>query len=203
MISVAIAVVLAAAPAAKPGFWEWMVKNEARLADAAAKDPVPVMNEITDQLQKREEDLIVELALGATPFGLVISADGNTAQFEAVKRVAAAAPKLKRWKVIAFRPRRPFDGQLEIEDGVKLSMKDFTFKELGRAAGKIDLEIAVKGRNGANAKEIDNAAYLVLDTVLGEYDVETKIGVIDFIDAPRKAHRPLSELAGVVDRLER
>lgn len=201
MISAAIAVVLAAAPAAKPGFWEWMAKNEARLADATAKDPVQVMNELTAQLQKHEEDLIVELALGDTPPGLVISADGNSSQFEAVRRVAAAAPKLKRWKVIAFRPRRPLDGQLELEDGVKLSLKDFTFKELGRAAGKVDVEIAVKGRNGANAKEIDNAAYLVLDTVLGEYDAETKIGVIDFIDAPKKSHRPLSELAAVVDEL--
>ncbi len=198
MISIAIALVLCGP--ARPTFWQWVQKNEARLAEAAAKDPVPVMKELQDRLDAEEEDLVIELALGETPPSIVISADGNSALFGAVKRVAAAAPKLKSWKVIAFRPRRPFDGTLEIDDA-KFKLSDFSFRELGRAVGKIDLEIAVRGRTRLNAEQVDRAAFLVLDTVLGEYDTETKIGVIDFVSAPTKAHRPLNELAAIVDKL--
>ena len=203
MISLCVAVALSAAPAARPaGFWEWVQKNEARLADAAAKDPVPVMKEVQEALdrQEQEDELIVELSL-AQPPAIIISADGNSAQFGAVKRVVAAAPKLKRWSVIAFRPRRPFMGELEVEDS-KFKLSDFSFRELGRVAGKVDVEIAVKGRNRTNADQVDKAAFLVLDTVLGEYDTETKLGVIDFVNKPTKAHRPLEELAAVVDKVQ-
>jgi hypothetical protein len=195
--ALALALVLGAAPQA--GFWDWFVKHEARLADAAAVDPVAAMKEIQAQLDRHEEDLVVELMLDKTP-SLVVSADGNASLFGAVKRVVAAAPKLKRWSVVAFRPRRPWMGDLEIE-GRKFALADFSFRELGRVKGQIDIEVAVRGRTEANEKEVDNAAFLVLDVVLGEYDTETKIGVVDFSSTPKKSHRPITELAALVDKL--
>ncbi len=197
MISLAIALVLCGP--AKPGFWEWFQKNEARLADTPPEKLVGAMEEIQGELDKYEEDLTVELMLDKTP-ALIISADGNASLFGAVKRVVAAAPKLKRWRVIAFRPRRPWMGDLEIE-GAKFSVGDFSFREIGQAAGKVDIELAIKGRTNANAEQVDKAAFLVLDIVLGEYDTETKIGVIDFTSVTKKAHRPITELAAVVDKL--
>ncbi|MBL8954542.1 MAG: hypothetical protein JNK82_27430 [Myxococcaceae bacterium] len=197
MISLAIALVLCGP--AKGGFWEWFQKNEARLADAAAKNPVAVMGEIQDELEKTEDDLRVELMLDATP-SLVITADGNASLFADARRVAGAAPKLKRWKVVALRPRRAWVADLEVE-GRKFGIADFSWRELGRATGKIDLELAIRGRTDANAEQVDKAAFLVLDVVLGEADTENKIGVIDFVSKATKAHRPMGELPGVVDTL--
>jgi len=198
MISIAVALVLCGTPA-KAGFWEWFQKNEARLADTPPEKLVGTMEEIQTELDKHEDDLTVELMLDKTP-ALIISADGNAAMFGAVKRVVAAAPKLKRWRVIAFRPRRPWMEDLEIE-GKKFALSDFAFRELGRAAGKLDIELSVKGRTEANQDQVDKAAFLVLDVVLGEYDTETKIGVIDFTSTRKKSHRPLPELAAIVDKL--
>ena len=121
MTALAIALVLCGP--AKAGFWDWMQKNEARLADSAAKNPVAVMQEIQAELDRHEEDLTVELMLDKVP-SLVISADGNASLFGDVKRVVAAAPKLQRWKVVAFRPRRPWMQDIEIEDQ-KFSLADF------------------------------------------------------------------------------
>lgn len=203
MISIAVALVLCgpakAAPVEKPTFWDWFQKNEVRLADTPSEKLVATMEEIQTELDKHEEDLTVELMVDKTPV-LIISADGNASLFGAVKRVVAAAPKLKRWRVVAFRPRRPWMSDLEIE-GKKFALTDFAFREIGRASGKLDIELAVKGRTEANQDQVDKAAFLVLDVVLGEYDTETKIGVIDFTSVTKKSHRPLNDLPALVDKL--
>ena len=88
-------------------FWTWFAPEEARLAtQAAGEDPVSTMKEISARLPQK---LIAELAVDHAPGAnqtLVITADGDSNGFPAVARLVGAAPKLTRWKVVAFRPAR-------------------------------------------------------------------------------------------------
>lgn len=74
-------------------------------------------------------------------------------------------------------------------------------------SGKIDLTVFLPGLANGTPKDITGLktiGYLLLDTVVGEYDVETKIAGIDFVDAsefPEKKRMPLRELPEVIDGL--
>lgn len=195
----------AASDAGAPPFWPWFAANEARLASALSADPVNVMDEIQRHLSAQEPGLIAELQVmpePGRPHGLIISAGGNAALFPKVKALVARAPTLGRFEVITFRPRR--DPELELTvDGRAYSAADFSFRETGRRAGKLDLELAIRGLTPENHDALVRAAFVLLDAAVGEYDAETKLGDIDFTPAAEpSAHRPLPELAALVDELK-
>lgn len=197
----------APAPTAEADFWAWFAKNEARLADAAKADPVGPMNEISDQLAKKVNPaLIAELAIDPRPGQknqVVITADGDRKLFGAVKTVAAAAPKLERWTVVAFRQRRPPEETLELS-GHSYKVGDFSFREVGRSEGKLDVEIFARGAAKRGDERYLQAAFILLDGIVGEYDMETKVGGITLTPVagkPPKGARPLPELAALVDSL--
>ncbi|MEW6434431.1 MAG: hypothetical protein AB1730_23265 [Myxococcota bacterium] len=65
------------------------------------------------------------------------------------------------------------------------------FELIISADGKKELEEAAKG-----------AAFLLLEAVVGEFDLETKIGGIQILAAPKRAPagaKPLADLPGAVD----
>ena len=68
---------------------------------------------------------------------------------------------------------------------------------------KLDLALYVPGIGGDDDKNIRYVTYLLLDATLGEYDVETKLGRLDFRSASAKPAdaRPLAQLPALVDGL--
>jgi hypothetical protein len=72
---------------------------------------------------------------------------------------------------------------------------------------KIDLTVFMQGLAGGSAGDITaikTMGYLLLDATVGEYDVETKIAGIEFVDSlssSERRRRPLRELPDVVDSL--
>lgn len=208
-LAVLLAVPAQAQGAKKPeaAFWEWFAKNEVRLAEAAKKDPVAPMNEISDTLEQTvQQGLIAELAVDSTPGAkstVVISADGDKKLFPRVKAVVAAAPALTRWKVVAFRQRRSPDETLEL-GGKAYSVADFSFREVARGGGRVDVEISVRGMKAKNDRDFMQVTFILLDGIVGEYDMETKVGALELVprpEKPAKGLRPLTELAAVVDSL--
>ena len=185
-------------------FWTWVTKEEVRLAEATKSDPVAVMNEIQAKLVAAQPGLIAEIALDPTegePQTLVVSADGDKKYFAAAQALVSSAPKLGRWKVVAFRQRRPAQ-DIEI-NGQNHSVGDFYFKDAGRQPGKIDVDIFVKGLDDANKQALFQVAFLMLDAILGEHDVETKIGAIELKALPdgTAGLKPLTDLPAVVDAI--
>jgi hypothetical protein len=63
----------------------------------------------------------------------------------------------------------------------------------------------VNGLTPANRDQLAHPGFLLLDGALGEYDVETKLGSIEFEPMPaedrRDGLRPFRELPAVVDGL--
>src|SRR5579883_3506273 len=181
-------------------FWKWFQDRENELFHFEA-DQERIFDSLAEELQKVNPHLTFEFSPeenGKREF--VISAGGIKKAFPAVTSLKSAAPVLPRWHVIAFRPRR---APMVIQLGDKrIDPEDVQFSLLdnGKIAG---LYLFMPGY-----KEDDLAlkqiGYLLLDEALGEYDVETKVGLIKML-APEMdcdfERYPLKQLPALFDRL--
>lgn len=189
-------------------FWSWFAANEGRLAkEARSSDPRGAMMEISGHLSAVNPAVLAELGIepdAMHPHSLVLTVNGDTRQFASVKAIAAAATKdLKQWKVVAFRQRRDPGQSIQL-GSYEAKADDFFFRETGRANGKVDVEVVVQGLTPANEKDVQQAAFLLLDHYVGELDVETKIAAIAIVgiqERPGANVKPLSQLPGVIDAL--
>lgn len=193
---------VAPAVSSEAAFWKWFVDHQGEIASIKKGDE-PIANELASELHKVDKGLTFEIGSGGGQHELVISADGDKSVFPAVKRLAAAAPAIPGWKVTAFRPRGSADFDIEIKGGAKVSAKDLSFRELRVHDGKVDVVIFVA--NNPVSDSVKQAVFLLLDSAVGEYDVEMHIGGIRIEprDAADADVRPFSELPAVVDRAKK
>lgn len=192
------------APAAAPAptgataqFWAWFGKHAAELH--AEKDLRHVMETISDQLDKTHPSVVAEIGSAGAERTLVLSADGDRRLFPVVQELHAARPTVAGWKIVAFRPR---GGGLQVikMNGAKLDPRKLKFVG-SRDGDRLSIVVFVPGFT--TLERLGPLGFLALDHLVGEYDMETKIGGIEFAalkQAPPKA-RPLSELPAMVDGL--
>jgi len=134
----------------------------------------------------------------------IVSAGGIKSAFPEVTALVRAAPALPRWQVIAFRQRQDVP---EIRCGDKALNRDEVFFDYVPTGDKIDLLLFIPGLADSSQEALTGLktiGYLLLDTTVGEYDVETKIAGIRMLDAsefPERRKIPLRELPSVVDKL--
>lgn len=181
-------------------FWKWFVANEAMLFDFE-RDQERVFGKLASRMRRIEPNLTFEFG-PKTSIGreFVISAGGIKSAFPAVLSLVAAAPRLERWQVTGFRPRR--DPILTIElRGRKADSEqvEFSLIDNGTIIG-IYLFIPGFDESDVTWKEI---GYLLLDVALGEYDVETKVGPFS-VSSPDSAQPgtrfPFKDLPEIFDR---
>lgn len=191
-------------------FWRWFAAN-ADIAGALNRqlqdggDPERLVRPLFNALQRYDGGLSV--LVGMTDAGeneLVLSADGVVASFPAVTRLAAAAPDIPGWRVTAFKPRIGGATQLSI-NGQTIGPDSVTYaSENDALRGKINVEIVLPWLDDLNEDARMQIVFLLLDNLLGEYDVATAIGHIEVRmrgkdDKP--AGKPLSQLPDEVDGL--
>ncbi len=181
-------------------FWKWFTANEERLY-SFERDQEAIFDELAAELQRVHPDLTFEFGpvkSGARDF--VVSAGGIKAAFPAVKSLVAESPALPNWRVIAFRPRRSPLNDIEI-DGVSVKAAETRFS-LIRHEGKLGVLLYMPGYSESQKAIFGHIGYLLLDEALGEYDVEMKLGVIEFRPLsgahPEKSY-PLPELTEFFD----
>lgn len=161
---------------------------------------------LNGELKKVHPSLIFELAPPDKDGkrGLVVSADGDRKAFPAVKRLSGAAPALGGWRVIAFRPRHDDLANLALEvAGVTLDPKVVQYSS-ETSGGRLGLHLHLPGyKDGAT--ELQMATMLLLDAVLGEYDVEAEIGFIELhpLGETTTDLKPLTALRTEVDLWKR
>jgi hypothetical protein len=184
-------------------FWSWFVRRESELfnSDFAREDERErLFDELASELRKIDPDLAFEFGPKGTRREFVITAAGIKRAFPAVVSLAAAAPTLERWHVIAFRPRRT-PNIVEFR-GKRVHPKDVHFSLLdnGKSPG-IYLFIPDFREDDVALKQI---GYLLLDETLGEHDVESRLGLIKMLspDSQTEGERyQLAELAARFDQL--
>ncbi len=163
-------------------FWAWFQQNESRLFNFE-KDQDRIFRELAEQLQKVDSNLTFEFSgIEDNRREFIISANGIRKSFPKVESLYNAAPKLPRWTFIKFRPRRE---AMDLSyNGTRVKHESVLF-ELVRNGSKGDIVLYLPGYSQARQDDYHSLAFLFLDQALGEYDVETRVGVVDV--------RPVSE----------
>ncbi len=179
-------------------FWTWFSAHADELH--ANTDLQKTMESISAELEKAYPGVFAEIGKDKDQLLLVISADGNKKLFPQVQEVYAARPTVPGWKIVAFRQRDPFFA-IEMA-GKKIEPK--TVKFVGTPAeGKLDIDVYLPGYK-KDDQDMGKLGFIILDHVIGEYDMETKIGGIEFaaLEAAPATAKPLTELPAMVDAIK-
>jgi hypothetical protein len=185
-------------------FWNWFIQHEVELFNFdpdQENERERLFDDLASELQKVNRNLTFEFGPNRPTREFVISAAGIKSAFPAVVRLAEAAPALDRWQITAFRPRRAPVVTIEIGDN-SVDPKDVQFSLLnnGKMAG-IYLFIPGFREDDVAFKQI---GYLLLDEALGEYDVETRLGLIKMLSPDTRTvgdRHPFAELPTLFDQL--
>jgi hypothetical protein len=182
-------------------FWKWFETNEAgfyRFETNREK----LFDELSKQMAKVHPDLTFEFGPirndGKREF--VISAGGIRSAFPAVKAMFSAAPSLPRWHVTKFRPRRFPLSDIEY-GGRRIKAADVAYA-MYKDGSKVGIVLFFDDYKDQEKDLFGNIGYLLLDEALGEYDIETKVGFVEFHGRDSnqfKSARPLSHLPANFD----
>lgn len=189
-------------PSKETTFWEWFQKNEHTYL--YLEHNPDVLDELEQQLQKVNTNL--SFAIGPHTYGekrqLIITADGIRSNFPAVAQLTQAAPLFANWNVVAF--RQPHHGFTCINYGnIHLKLDDVYFR-YAEDSGKIALELHI--RNYRRTESWQAMSFILLDSLLGEYDTEMWLTGIDSVrllehNVARLFH--ISQLPGLVKRCKK
>jgi hypothetical protein len=157
-------------------FWTWFQNNEDALFHFE-RDQERVFNKLITAMRKVHPDLVFEFGpVENNKREFVISAGGLKSAFPFVERLYSHVPNLARWNFTKFRPRRT---PMEIKIGdIRVSPDDVvvTIQADGEKAG---LTVYLRGLDKKREDQFLQAAFLLLDQAIGEYDMETKVGFIE------------------------
>lgn len=181
-------------------FWKWFRENEARLFDFE-QEREKIFDELTRELKKVNPDLVFEFGPKNEKRDFTVSADGIKESFPAVIALVDKAPPLERWNILKFRQRGKPVVNIRI-DGEELSTDQykFTIEPDGQKTG---ITLYIDGYEQARHNLFAKVGFLFLDNCLGEYDMETKVGFVEFKPAAEPSSlpkQPLSELPETFDK---
>lgn len=184
-------------------FWHWFDVHQDELFDfrVGEMDQERIFDDLSERLGRVHRHLTFEFGPRVDQREFVISAGGIREAFSAVTSLVAAAPKLDRWHITAFRPRRSPLNSVQIGE-ISVHPDDVEFSLLTKGS-VIGIYLFLPGFREGNVV-LNQVAYLMLDDALGEYDVETKVGLIKMMppEAPRTTRRyPFPELPSLFDQL--
>ena len=175
-------------------FWNWFKENQSvYYFDNSDLSQTQLKNKIYSfykQLKKINSKITFEF--GPIHNGkkqLIITAEGQAANFPLVFRIVNQSPHLKNWQVIALRPAvKDFESLTLPLDGKYVNINDFSYVSIiNDDKKKVNIMLI---RN--DDKQWDNTAkqvvFILLDRALGEYNTETKLDAVSF--GERKKLKP-------------
>jgi hypothetical protein len=184
-------------------FWNWWSQCRTELeAGLEAELPAPLLSDVSKQVEALHPELVWELGQGADgAYVLSLSGEGNFELRKLTEAWARESPReIQRWE---FRPARPPKPEaLELTLGFsehELPLKDLCFvSELDSSRARVNLGLFHPAFSAMSDAQRTRAAFVVLDLLLGEDNVERWIGAIEpWPERPAEA-RPIDELAGLV-----
>jgi hypothetical protein len=168
-------------PDKQKDFWKWFTANQQDLLHFENNQDV-LFDELSKHLKAIDENLVFEFS----PIRdnqireFSISADGIKSSFPNVIALIEKAPELVNWEFSAFRQRVPGDDiKIRMGDDITLSYSDIYFR-YGEEDGKIGIELNIRNAD-PKSKSTKMAVFVLLDGLIGEYDMETRISWIDMV----------------------
>ena len=182
-------------------FWNWFTLHSKRIF-RFENDQDRVFDELSAQLEQLHESLTFEFGpVEEQRREFIISADGDREAFPAVQRLAAAAPPLREWIVIPFRPPKDLAHYSSVAVGdFELSVDDIWFT-WEREGDVIHVDFYIRGWSSYRDGQFRLGTFLLLDSALGEYVVETRVGGIGTHGLPDDTDemQPCREIVHVVE----
>jgi hypothetical protein len=185
---------VAVGESAIPEFWDWFKTNSPRIERELYELPDKTVNEVSAQVQRINSVLAVELGLAEdNVYELIISADGMREAVPWVEKTVAAAPSIEGWRVIAFRPKKPGSETVEYK-GVTLRSSDVHFVIVDPTP-PVAIDFYIEGLKSDRDLKA-HVLFLLLDSVIGEYNVMTKLGGIQILPMSQRpaTAKPLRDL---------
>ncbi|MDD2916238.1 MAG: hypothetical protein PHH70_00130 [Candidatus Gracilibacteria bacterium] len=162
-------------------FWTWFLQNDENLFNFE-RNQEKVFDMLAYELSQVHPDLTFEFGpvLENTKREFVISAGGIKKAFPAVENLYNSSPKIEKWIITKFRPRRePLHSEMSFGNRT-FKMEDIFFK-LYEDNQKVGIQIFIKDFTQDEYEIFAQIGYLYLDSALGEYDLETKVGFVEFL----------------------
>jgi hypothetical protein len=189
-------------------FWIWLADNTARVQAGIKRDADQMAEEVGDQFEKSYPGLVWEISPSdrGKPWLFCVSANGDRDLFPRVRQAVDEAPKVNGWTIQAFRPRGEVDSTITL-NGQTLDGDD-VWCEVERArGGGVNLVLHIRGVTEETEDVLTNAAMILMDNAIGEYDSVMKIANLDLAlledkPRPREDFFPLRDLPAFLDRVE-
>jgi hypothetical protein len=184
-------------------FWTWFSQKADEIRTAGAERVREgIAPELGRRLKECHPGLVWEIAADGEEWELCISADGNREAFPAVQEVVEAAPAIPGWSVRAFRQRGKLDVTLEFA-GHTLTYDDIWFTA-DRTGNELSITLWIKGLTQETDRMLSQAALILLDNALGEYDAVMHIAELNRGPLPKNPEtrpglHPLKQLPEMVD----
>lgn len=193
--------------AATAAFWPWLERHRHRLPTLVRPD-APFWDEVLARLKTIDDGLWLEVSEDAVPGEIVLTAGGDEALFDLVEAVAARAPAMPGWTVIALKPAMGFGG-VTCWEGLVLDPKQLWFEPLNnpKAPQVLGLRVAAPGHTPSADPNFRNGLLTLLDTGLGERHAAARVHLVDVGPVPpdpdAAGYLPLVDLAAYLDWRDR
>ena len=152
-------------------FWDWFKKNNSKyfflnqIDDEEEKEKL--LNEFLEKLHEYCNKLFFEIGgFPDEPQDLIITAEGNIDYFNKVQKLVDAAPDLKDWNIIAFKPPKEFGYITDYED-VSLNPEEIWFSPIQNKSA-FGLKIFINEFSPEKEEDYRFATAIALDNLLGE-----------------------------------
>lgn len=189
-------------------FWDWFNRREKHIYENLETETTILAEEISTNLKAVHEDLAFEISFEKKDDkrNFIISADGIKELFDLVIELTNRAPNYKEWIITPFRPRLSQKNQVIEMEGISLDYDDiyFTYEE-DDVEDIIHLDIYVNGYDGEDNRFV-HTYFILLDSLVGEYDAVTKIGDTVMYPSNPEIEEPLygfRDLIGIIDALNK
>jgi hypothetical protein len=163
-------------------FWAWFAENEAIYFRLHAENREELFDLLQRKLQKVNKHLVFEFSMEKQngKRELILSADGILDAFDAVFDLHEAAPELEYFEIIPL--RQPSDEEFSVQYGDReLTWDDVYYTALQDVEQEeVNLMLYIKGLTEDNEEEITQAVFILLDSVIGEYNMGVHTGRIEF-----------------------
>lgn len=180
-------------------FWQWFFKNESHFyenIEQTAEHWVPLIDK---ELKKIHPDLVFEISEQLNNARqIIISADGILDAFEYVFKLKQTFTHHPRWKMVALRQREnTLNHHVEL-DGLTLGYENIFFSLIKLNSG-FHIHVFIDGYDGLDQRYV-HAYFLLLDTLIGEYDAVTYIVKTTLLESPPdEPLYPFIKLVSLID----
>ncbi len=160
-------------------FWDWFQSKKAEIEEfiISDTDDYSIYEELTDKLNNYNTFVIPELTRDTDDNNvLILSCDGKVEGIPFVERLYESAPIVEKWRFQKYRA----PGQVRELTYQGLEFRSNDIKARYTFEGQYyDIELFIKGYDDTDDR-YKGLAFLYLDHMVGEYNVMTKIGKIEF-----------------------